>query len=309
VYRCAKTAWNKEKMKKKVLILSLLLLSVSAIGQDKQDLPIREGETLIGIKAFPSWISSPIEITAIKVKGEEVRAGKPFPARDNWIRHLTVTVKNVSKVDIVGVVVNVEFPYDSDDNPWLPEVELRMGNDYSFSRDLTPTEWILRAGESAELSVSKSGYTEHRRAMDARDVPVVVARRAEIRPEMAAFSEDRVWLRGRFLRRGTGPNKWLIDEAADKAAQSGLRRGNLLVKKVAFARPTDGCYTWYDVSLVVCTGTCPTCTAGQDDMRDATQGGWKRKSNAQCKQVVGGELVDCPGCTKLLYKMDYDHPC
>jgi hypothetical protein len=44
-------------------------------------------------------------------------------------------------------------------------------------------------------------------------------------------------------------------------------------------------------------------------MRDATQGGWKRKSNAQCKQVVGGELVDCPGCTKLLYKMDYDHPC
>jgi hypothetical protein len=203
----------------------------------------------VGIKPFASWVTSPIEITAVRVRGKEVRVGRPFASEDNWIRHLSVTVKNVSEIDIVGVTVSVEFGSDPDETPWLPEVELQAGTDYSFSRSIPTKDFSLRPGESTELSVSESAYAAHLYSLGMRDdLPIGVNRRAQIKPEMAAFNEDRIWLRGRFLLRDPeNPNRWVKDEEGNKAAWTKLRQirmANFDVRKVKYSRSSlPGCYT------------------------------------------------------------------
>jgi len=65
-----------------------------------------------------------------------------------WIKHLTITVKNTSDRDLIGVGASIEFPYDGD-QPLLPEIEFQAGLDPMVN--IRERDFLLRPGETIEL--------------------------------------------------------------------------------------------------------------------------------------------------------------
>ena len=196
-------------MRKVLPLIAAILLSPSLFafaGADGEGKP-----TSLVIQQFPSWNKVPIVITAAKVKGQELEAGVPFNAGDDWIRHLSVVVKNVSGVDLAGVAVTVEFARSAEDEPLLPNLEISAGKDYVSVRNHSGKDLGLKAGDSVELSVGESWYAALEYELKHRDgLPSGILRRATVTPLMASFSRDRVWLRGNYMMRDTeNPNRWL----------------------------------------------------------------------------------------------------
>ena len=53
---------------------------------------------------------SPVEIVAVKVKGETVLPGRPFAAGDDWLLGLTFRLKNVSDRPVSYIEISLRFP-------------------------------------------------------------------------------------------------------------------------------------------------------------------------------------------------------
>jgi hypothetical protein len=56
-----------------------------------------------------SWRNEPIEVISIRGNGEEINLGQAKLANDDWLRNLTITIKNISKKEISFVDLELHF--------------------------------------------------------------------------------------------------------------------------------------------------------------------------------------------------------
>jgi hypothetical protein len=209
-------------MLRKLLLLVIFTMITSLFLFASAGTQKEEKQTFIVVQQFPAWNKVPIEITGVKVKGQEIEKGKPFYASDEWIQYLSVVVKNVSEVDLAGVSATVEFARSAEDAPLLPDVQIWAGKDYSFSQKPPGKDLALKPGDSIEVSVSAASYKALKYELKQRaGLLDGILRRVIISPIMAAFSQDRVWLRGHYMIRDVqDSNRWLPDPAKNNNLMS-----------------------------------------------------------------------------------------
>jgi hypothetical protein len=112
---------------------------------------------------FPEWASSyvedeetPLELVEIKVAGKSIILGQPFDADENWLKNMTLRVKNISNKPIIafgvggGLLggVNEELP---------PYASFQYGLGWQWGKEVNPKKkrpkgTILKPGEIVELT-------------------------------------------------------------------------------------------------------------------------------------------------------------
>lgn len=61
-----------------------------------------------------AWRNEPVKIVKLKVKGKPVEPARKFLAENDWLRGLTVSVKNTSDKTIVWIDLALDFPRSTD---------------------------------------------------------------------------------------------------------------------------------------------------------------------------------------------------
>lgn len=213
----------------KRLLISLLvfvfpLFSTGALATAQGEL----GATSIEIDEWRDYVTQPIRIVALRYGNHQIESGEEFQATQDWIRFLSVRVKNVSGQVLRYVEVTVEFSRDDNQNPILAQVSLRKGFPYPFSQGpATRGELSLTPGAELELQVSEAAYEAYEDNRISVAPPDSAIRAAKVRTEAVAFSPNRIWMRGEYLNRNPqDPNQWILDQEEQDRMIQRIQRSN-----------------------------------------------------------------------------------
>jgi hypothetical protein len=97
-------------------------------------------------------VDNPIEITNISVNGKSIIIGEAFLTPDNWIRTLTIRMKNISEQPIKSILMSIS----------LPDVTLSngMGRGFTLRGGTNPTgkPKVIMPREEVELEWLEAEY-------------------------------------------------------------------------------------------------------------------------------------------------------
>jgi hypothetical protein len=123
---------------------------------------MKAGERVIEIPPVkPAPESEAISITEIKVAGQSVVPGQPFPAGEDWLHSLTVRIRNTSTKPINYVQLNFGLPEASYHAGGLGFM-LCYGKNAILPERAAPGAKPLPPGEEAELSFTEEEYERNR---------------------------------------------------------------------------------------------------------------------------------------------------
>ena len=150
---------------KKIFLINVLLLLFSAVclAQDKTrvivfpekktDLKMLKGEDGRGV---PTEISG-VELVEIRIKDQIVALDQPFEYEDDWLKYLTIKLKNTSDKPITSVRLNIGQPQAKIKDSSLG-FSLEFGSLSAFESSKKDLR-VIKPGEEFELSRSAQDYT------------------------------------------------------------------------------------------------------------------------------------------------------
>lgn len=220
---------------KRLFIGVLLLVAAVAPAGISQNLL---ASTVIEIFKYPSHVIEPIKIISVKYGDKEVKSGESFQAPPDWIKDLSVRVKNVSGQTLKYIEVGVNFPRDEHENPILPQISLSKGFNYLLSAQLPASEdFFIAPGEEVDLFISESEYKAFDEAIKNIHPPSSVVQTANVRSLVAAFSPNRLWARGAYLDRDPqNPMRWIVDQEEKNKMLRRMSQSFILQEKSAVVR-------------------------------------------------------------------------
>lgn len=153
----------------------------------------------------------PLEITEIKVKGIERKAGKSFNEDGEWFSDISFKLTNTYSKPIVYLQINVNFPeVVSKKMPGATlQHQILLGRHPIYKSDRP--ELLIMPGDSIEVSFA-SEYERISRVIALMKTPVNNINRIGISLSEAAFNDDTLYSGGRMHERNPDPNghrKWL----------------------------------------------------------------------------------------------------
>lgn len=192
-----------------VLLACSLLPSAGAAPQTGQRRVDKSTELL--------RVPEPIEVLEVLVKGRPVLMGQPFPAADDWLRGLTLKLRNISALTVGYVELQLEAipPAPAQERVRLPLKRGRVPVTPSPTTEATPLsgsdEWI-GPGDYFHLTLKDAVYDF---AVGAR--PQAGGgrffERAKLRLSHVVFAGDRAWRAGRISRRDpVNPLRWNVTD-------------------------------------------------------------------------------------------------
>ena len=289
-------------MKKFLAFVTLLVVSLSLLDAKGFTTNVKERPTVITVRQMPDWTEPPLEIVGVGVGDRNVAIGRSFQASDTWLRDLTVTVKNVSQVSIVGFNVGVLFQKDLTGDEVMPPIEMRRGIDYSMGQ-LEGENIVLRPGETMQASVGRTWY-EHTmlHAKHLANLPEDILNNVSLHLIYAGYNPDNIWLRGNHMHRKDAETFTTDEEYGRKMR----KMANLMHEQKekyglikASYKPVTPCVWWDDSAVVKCTGLCSGCSAVKD-LYHQQENAWKYSNPFRgCQRLVDGELVSCGCCIRV----------
>lgn len=302
-------------MKKEILIALCIVCFMPMIftAQASKRIPnVSQGRLITKILLMQYPFPIPIQITEIKIDNNVIKPGELLNADPDFLRGLRVTVKNLMPVELQGVGVSVRFPYDSDNRPIIPELELIAGNHFQF-QDNSIVDFHLAPGESIELTVSDAYYAAF--LEDLKNNPTLKLHTLTIVPMMAGIDKNNVWCDGNFIIRDAQNSKhWLKREDAPPKKISEIEYRPKMTKAAHYL---TSCYSYSSSETLNCTGTACEVEGGCyqiEHMLRTTETGYGRlQTLRRCYKYMSDppdppEL--CPvGCNKFTTKIDYNVTC
>jgi hypothetical protein len=171
------------------VLFTLFLTSAVALAQPSEEIEI-------------DYLSNkePVKIVSVKVGETSVESGKKFPASEDWLKDLTVTVKNyyrktVSYVEI-GIIV---FSPEGQEHILPYGYRFWLGNRRT---NLDKSVLKLEAGsknDNAELSLPSTEYASIRESLDWVGHPTKI-KRIRVQVEEVTFADGTVWSLGGWYR-------------------------------------------------------------------------------------------------------------
>ncbi len=174
----------------------------------------------------------PLRIRAVRAKGRSVRRNEKFDADDDWLRELTIRVKNVSGKRILFASIDLLFPAAEPGGPRAID-QIDYGNRELLTRPPTPNE--LRSGiePQQEVDIQLNGIAYDRVRSLLADIGYVGIPRVELRLGRVIFQDDSTWYAGSPFRRDARDSKnWTNVEKPVQAGNASVGVTNSLARIV-----------------------------------------------------------------------------
>lgn len=135
-----------------------------AAGRDEQPPDLKAGERIVEVDSRKTMLpndSDALSVTEIKVSGQSVTPGQPFAAGADWLRGLTLRVRNDAAKPIVSAQVHMSFPEASYHGGGLG-FSFRYGSTRPGGEGGAAGAKPLLPGEEAELGFTGDDYETQR---------------------------------------------------------------------------------------------------------------------------------------------------
>jgi len=113
----------------KVLVLAIrsvgliFFFGVTGLGQVRDRIltwpPIPSGRITSAQEDKLSTVEEAVQISDIRVEGHSITLGQTFTADDDWLRTLTIRLKNVSGLRIIAARIHIGFPETRDSERFI----------------------------------------------------------------------------------------------------------------------------------------------------------------------------------------------
>lgn len=208
-------------MRRRILIGSGVLLLASLTPQQlipKDTLALQDRQRIITIKGDDR---SPLKIRTIRTKGKQVEPDKEILDTDDWLKHLTVEMRNDSGKTVTFVQVQLFFPkLDPDRKQPGSSFTLDYGDD-PFAFDSAAAMPPLRVkpvspGEHLAITLTDADFTRLNQFLI--DTGFLVTSKVEIRVYLIGFSDGMAWT-GQMAQRRPGGGWMPLAESPSPSPQ------------------------------------------------------------------------------------------
>lgn len=275
--------------KTKVLLAFPLLMAAipfAVVGSTELGKPA----ATISTYHWPVYVKQPpIEIVEMKLDQQKISSKVPFATSDDWLRHLSVTVRNVSQKKVKLIRLSIEFQRDARGNSTLPNINFIGGQMFHFSPQFARSgeDLTLLPAKTMDLIASQEGCSGL--PADNKWMADPAAKQATVSVEMVLFDDDTGWIDGNpVVRDKHNVSRWVREKGWDAVLMAnlkkfaGFRSGRTLAHHV---EDEGSCYTWDSAT----TGSCGQPGSGCFQVvynLTKTSGGFNTKSRP----------VECVGC-------------
>src|SRR2546423_5650066 len=109
-----------------LVVLSTHVPSTGQTINQKQDRIIKQ----------KSWQNEPVKISKLKIKSKDFAIGQKFLEEDDWLKNLTISVKNVSGKNIIFLSLTLDFPKSEDSTEDAVAYDFEYGRNPLFPPDV-----------------------------------------------------------------------------------------------------------------------------------------------------------------------------
>jgi len=202
---------------RKRFTLSLCLLFVSATLVFGQVLPKESLKTVYISRTLPN---APVTIIRVLYQGKQVEPGMPFEAGDNWLRGVSVVLKNVSPSDVVLINIFGDVPETGAGTTGSPRVpvangvgrkpEVAMYSPLTGQRKSEDASEPINLEPGKELTIpllSKEYYEDFDSLVTAKQ-PLSSITKCEISVATVYFSDGTKWAHGYWEPDASTPGRY-----------------------------------------------------------------------------------------------------
>lgn len=173
------------------------------------------------IKRLPIEQNEPIAITDIRVNDRSVSFGKKFSADDEWMRSLTVSVKNKSDKLILFAAIRLQFPRATDSRDPISIYDISYGNAGLPTRRPTAEERLvgIPSGETVVMQLSVQQAVDLKTFLTGTQYPASIET-VDLSLSHIIFADDTMWYAGsQALRDPKDPTRWINSQYANSKPQ------------------------------------------------------------------------------------------
>jgi len=153
----------------------------------------------------------PVKITGFYVGAQRVQPNRRFTTHENWLRDLSIKVKNTSDVNVKYIELALSF-----DKPgggqWIPDISLGYGWNYFRRREFPQgaLDVVVTPGEKVLVGFGEEIYNS---VMDVfNDAPPEAFKKLTIVVNCLVYEDiDKGWVSGFYMKRST--DGWVSDDS------------------------------------------------------------------------------------------------
>jgi hypothetical protein len=166
------------------------------------------GESIITIKHHTMSIE-PVKITGLYVGAQKVEPNKKFATHENWLRVLSVEVKNTSDVNVKFIQIALYFNKPGG-GEWMPGVSLRYGWNYFRYREI-PKDTLDVVFTPGATVLAGFGEEQYNSVMEVfKEAPPEAFKNISLVVEIVVYEDvDKAWVDGFHMKRA--PDGWVAD--------------------------------------------------------------------------------------------------
>lgn len=205
-------------MKTRFISLSVLVIALIA---GSFDLTVGQQSQERVIKRMPAEKNEPIEITDIKVNGQSISFDKKFTADDEWLRSLTISVKNKSDKLILYASIRLQFPRPAGSQGRTAIGDLSYGNGALQTRRPISQETLvgISPDETVEIRLPAQQFVALCELLAATNYPSSIEK-VELSISHIIFADDTMWYAGAIsIRDPKDPSTWTNSRYANSKPQ------------------------------------------------------------------------------------------
>jgi len=167
-----------------------------------------------------TWRNEPLKVSKVKVKKGPIELGRKFTDdSDDWLGSLTVTVKNTSLKDILGVGLSLTL-FTKEGGDKVDDVPIQFpfsyGSDKAIPED-DSSEKPIKPGQSVDITLSEDAYLTLKEGLARANYPKKF-QHVELRIDSVLFLDGTLWRKGYiFVRDPNDPTKWIRHKYLAKA--------------------------------------------------------------------------------------------
>lgn len=215
-------------------------VSHSGDGAQKPDKILEKGDDF----------DPPVKITLVKSKIGVIETDKEIAADDDWLKGLTIRVRNLSDKIVTNVSIELQFrrpPNQAQELDLIAPLDYGPNPYYSPQKDSTSPPAPILPEQTQDIFLPDAQYDSLRSLLNERKYPADI-KAVRIRVRSIAFSDGTVWTSGRIFKRDPNkPDDWIpLDQAQGAVGKQrsrlsdytsrGLERG-LQFMKASLIRP------------------------------------------------------------------------
>lgn len=142
------------------------------------------------------WPNQPVKILGLKKPGERVKLSEEFDNGEDWLRGVSLEVKNNSERAIVYAEVDLVF-YETKATGNPMSSSLRFGRRPWRADDISKIPFRLEPGANADLPITDESYEKLKRFL-ARRQSISSLNRVTLRLSLVIFDDGQAWGAGNF---------------------------------------------------------------------------------------------------------------